>query len=33
MTETMNQALADLGDPDDHFVSAAACRVLKRSEW
>ncbi|PYN93066.1 MAG: hypothetical protein DMD91_31015 [Candidatus Rokuibacteriota bacterium] len=33
VTEAMNRALAEIGDPVDHFVRTASRRVLKRSEW
>ena len=33
ITEAMNAAWAELGNPKDDFVSFAAARVLKRSEW
>jgi metal-responsive CopG/Arc/MetJ family transcriptional regulator len=33
VTEAMNNALAELGAPDDPFVSTSARRVLERSEW
>lgn len=32
-TETMNAALAGIGDQRDAFVAAAARRVLKHCEW
>lgn len=33
ITEAMNKAVAAIGDQKDSFVSAAARRVLERSEW
>ena len=33
VTEAMDRACADLGDPADEFVSSAARRILERSEW
>jgi metal-responsive CopG/Arc/MetJ family transcriptional regulator len=33
VTDAMNRVCAELGDPTDEFVSAAARRVLERSEW
>ena len=33
VTEAMNSVCAELGDTKDPFVSAAAHRVLRRSEW
>jgi metal-responsive CopG/Arc/MetJ family transcriptional regulator len=33
VTEAMNRACAELGNPKDSFVSAATRRVLERSEW
>jgi metal-responsive CopG/Arc/MetJ family transcriptional regulator len=33
ITETMNRALAEIGDTEDAFVSAAARRILEKSEW
>ena len=33
VTEAMNKALAEIGEPQDPFVSSAARRVLERSEW
>lgn len=33
VTEAMNRACAEAGDLPDAFVSAAARRTLKRSEW
>ena len=33
VTEAMNRVCAELGDRNDPFVSAAARRVLERSEW
>jgi metal-responsive CopG/Arc/MetJ family transcriptional regulator len=33
ITETMNRALAEIGEPADQFARAAAHRVLKRSDW
>ncbi len=33
ITEGMNRVCAEEGDSSDHFVSAAARRVLERSEW
>lgn len=33
ITEAMNKACAEIGDTKDEFVSAAARRVLEKSEW
>jgi predicted transcriptional regulator len=33
VTEAMNRACAEVGGAKDRFVSAAARRVLERSEW
>jgi metal-responsive CopG/Arc/MetJ family transcriptional regulator len=33
VTEAMNRALARIAEPQDAFVSAAARRVLERTEW
>ena len=33
VTEAMNQAVDQLPEPSDAFVSAAARRVLERTEW
>jgi antitoxin MazE6 len=33
VTEAMNKVLADLPQPVDPFVAAAARRILERSEW
>ena len=33
VTEAMDRALAELGEPADRFVRAAARRVLRRSDW
>jgi metal-responsive CopG/Arc/MetJ family transcriptional regulator len=33
VTEAMDHALAELGEPPDHFVRTASRRVLKRSDW
>jgi metal-responsive CopG/Arc/MetJ family transcriptional regulator len=33
VTEAMNRVLEKLREPTDSFVSAAARRVLERSEW
>lgn len=33
VTETMNRACAELGNPADEFVSSAARRILEQSEW
>jgi metal-responsive CopG/Arc/MetJ family transcriptional regulator len=33
VTEAMNNALAEIGEAKDSFVSSAARRVLERSEW
>lgn len=33
VTEAMNQACAEAGDVPDAFVSTAARRTLKRTEW
>jgi metal-responsive CopG/Arc/MetJ family transcriptional regulator len=33
VTETMNRALADIGEPTDRFTRAVSRRVLTRAEW
>lgn len=33
VTDAMDRVCAELGQPEDKFVSSAAYRVLKRSEW
>jgi metal-responsive CopG/Arc/MetJ family transcriptional regulator len=33
VTEAMDRALAEIGDPTEQFVRAASRRVLKRSDW
>ena len=33
VTEAMNRACAELGQPQDAFASAAARRILERVEW
>jgi metal-responsive CopG/Arc/MetJ family transcriptional regulator len=33
ITEAMNRVCAELGQPEDAFVSAASRRTLERSEW
>ena len=33
ITEDMNKVCAEIGDTTDTFVSAAAYRILKQSEW
>lgn len=33
VTEGMDRALAELGEPADEFVRAASRRILKRSDW
>jgi metal-responsive CopG/Arc/MetJ family transcriptional regulator len=33
VTEAMNRACAEAGETGDSYVSAAARRVLERSEW
>ncbi len=33
VTEAMNRACAELGSVNDQFVSAAAQRILERTEW
>lgn len=33
VTEAMNRVCAEVGDQDDRFVTAAAGRILERSEW
>jgi metal-responsive CopG/Arc/MetJ family transcriptional regulator len=33
VTEATNEACAEIGDAEDPFVSSAARRILKRSEW
>jgi len=33
VTEAFDRVCAEIGDSSDEFVSSAAHRVLKRSEW
>jgi len=33
VTEAMNKVVAELPEPSDPFVAAAARRILERSEW
>jgi metal-responsive CopG/Arc/MetJ family transcriptional regulator len=33
ITESMDQALAEVGEAEDPFVSSASARRLERSEW
>ena len=33
VTEAMNHVVDQLGEPTDPFVTAAARRILERSEW
>lgn len=33
VTEAMNKVVAELNEPIDPFVAAAARRILERSEW
>lgn len=33
VTEAMNKAMAEIGEPIDPFVSEAARRILEKSEW
>jgi predicted transcriptional regulator len=33
VTEAMNKAMAQVGEPIDPFVSDATRRILERSEW
>jgi len=33
VTEAMDRALAEIGEPADHFVRRASRRLLKRSDW
>jgi predicted transcriptional regulator len=33
VTEAMDRALEDIGEPADQFARAASSRVLKRSDW
>jgi metal-responsive CopG/Arc/MetJ family transcriptional regulator len=33
VTEAMDQVCADIATPTDEFVSSAARRILKQSEW
>jgi metal-responsive CopG/Arc/MetJ family transcriptional regulator len=33
VTEAMNRACAEAGEGKDRFVSAAARRILERTEW
>jgi metal-responsive CopG/Arc/MetJ family transcriptional regulator len=33
VTEAMDRALAEIGEPADRFLQRASRRVLKRSDW
>jgi len=33
VTEAMDRALAEIGEPTDRFVRTASHRVLKRGDW
>jgi predicted transcriptional regulator len=33
VTEAMDQALAEIGEPADNFLRAASRRVLRRGDW
>lgn len=33
VTEAMNQALDELGEPTDEFIATAARRALERTQW
>jgi metal-responsive CopG/Arc/MetJ family transcriptional regulator len=33
VTEAMDRALSEVGDPADRFLRAVSRRVLKRSDW
>ena len=33
VTEGMDRVIGELGQPEDTFVTAAARRILKRTEW
>jgi predicted transcriptional regulator len=33
VTEAMDRALAEIGEPADHFVRTASRHVLRRSDW
>jgi metal-responsive CopG/Arc/MetJ family transcriptional regulator len=33
ITETMNQACAEIGDTNDSFVSSAARRIAEQNKW
>jgi metal-responsive CopG/Arc/MetJ family transcriptional regulator len=33
VTEAMDRALDEIGEPADQFARAASSRVLKRSDW
>ena len=33
VTDAMNRALSELGEPSDPFVSLASRRALERSDW
>jgi predicted transcriptional regulator len=33
VTEAMDRALAEIGEPADHFVHTASRRVLRHSDW
>ena len=33
VTDAMDRACAELGNPSDEFVAASAHRILARSEW
>jgi metal-responsive CopG/Arc/MetJ family transcriptional regulator len=33
VTEAMDRAVIEIGEPTDHVVRAASGRILKRSDW
>ena len=33
VTDALNRAVDELGDPKDEFVAAAARRILEKTEW
>jgi metal-responsive CopG/Arc/MetJ family transcriptional regulator len=33
VTDALNRAVDEVGDPEDEFVAAAARRILEKTEW
>jgi len=33
VTDALNRAVDEIGDPKDEFVAAAARRILEKTEW